>query len=193
MYTSPLSLADRYGRGSWAIVTGSSDGMGAEYCRQLTKAGFNIVLISRTKSKMDDVGSQLIDLNTQVQTKVITADFCGKNKFEFYEGIVKQVEGLDISMVILNAGMLMFGEVDHVEPKDHQDLLDTNIYHVACLSKLLLPMLLKRGKRTAFMVNGSSAALRWLPWAAVYSGTKMFDSVFVRGLNEELRDSNVDF
>ena len=47
-----LDLLKRYGANSWALVTGASDGFGAEYCRQLAKDGFNIVLVSRTMSKL---------------------------------------------------------------------------------------------------------------------------------------------
>ena len=32
-YKRKQALADRYGKESWAVVTGASDGMGAEYCR----------------------------------------------------------------------------------------------------------------------------------------------------------------
>src|SRR5437016_10044142 len=45
-------LLARYGKDSWAVVTGASDGIGAEYCRQLAKMGFNIALVSRTMSKL---------------------------------------------------------------------------------------------------------------------------------------------
>lgn len=37
---------------TWAVVTGASDGLGAEYCRQLASEGFNIALVSRTMSKL---------------------------------------------------------------------------------------------------------------------------------------------
>ena len=43
-----------YGPG-WAVVTGASDGIGAAFCEQLAQSGFNIVLISRTKSKLEAV------------------------------------------------------------------------------------------------------------------------------------------
>ena len=43
------NLNQRYGgKGTWAVVTGASDGIGAEFCRQLAEDGFNICLISRT-------------------------------------------------------------------------------------------------------------------------------------------------
>jgi len=32
-YKRPEPLAEKYGKESWALVTGASDGMGAEYCR----------------------------------------------------------------------------------------------------------------------------------------------------------------
>ena len=49
------NLIKRYGEGSWAVVTGASDGIGAEYCKLLAEDGFNIVLISRTMSKLEKV------------------------------------------------------------------------------------------------------------------------------------------
>ena len=33
---------------SWAVITGASDGIGAEFCKQLASEGFNIALVSRT-------------------------------------------------------------------------------------------------------------------------------------------------
>ena len=52
---SEPALLPKYGKESWAVVTGASDGMGAEYCRQLARQGFNIALVSRTESKMKQV------------------------------------------------------------------------------------------------------------------------------------------
>ena len=50
------NLLRRYGgNGTWALVTGGSDGIGAEFCRQLAKAGFNICIVSRTESKMEAI------------------------------------------------------------------------------------------------------------------------------------------
>lgn len=42
-------LCDLYKRyeGGWAIVTGSTDGLGLKYCILLAKRGFNIISISR--------------------------------------------------------------------------------------------------------------------------------------------------
>lgn len=41
------------------VVTGATDGIGKAYCEHLAKLGLNIVLISRTQSKLDDVAKEL--------------------------------------------------------------------------------------------------------------------------------------
>lgn len=46
-------------KNSYAIVTGSSDGIGLEYARQLAKRGFNLLLISRTESKLRKLQEEL--------------------------------------------------------------------------------------------------------------------------------------
>lgn len=42
-------LLERYGgKGTWALVTGASDGIGAEISKQMADKGFNVCLVSRT-------------------------------------------------------------------------------------------------------------------------------------------------
>ncbi|MBT3069252.1 SDR family NAD(P)-dependent oxidoreductase, partial [Rhodoferax sp. U11-2br] len=46
-------LAERYGPGSWALITGASDGLGKAFAQELARHGFNLILVSRTQSKLD--------------------------------------------------------------------------------------------------------------------------------------------
>lgn len=74
----------RYGKGSWALVTGASDGIGAEYCMQLAKEGFNICLVSRTRSKLEAVENKIKEA-TDAETCLIQFDFCGATNMQDYE------------------------------------------------------------------------------------------------------------
>lgn len=47
------------GNGGWAIVTGASDGIGKAYAFELAKRGFNLLLLSRTESKLQSVKEEL--------------------------------------------------------------------------------------------------------------------------------------
>ena len=40
--------------GSWAMVTGASDGIGLGYCKELARQGFNIIMVSRNKEKLQE-------------------------------------------------------------------------------------------------------------------------------------------
>jgi hypothetical protein len=68
--------------GSWAVVTGATDGIGLEYSRQLAKKGINILLISRSLRKLEDCARQ-IETEFGVKTKVVQVDF--SQSLEFYE------------------------------------------------------------------------------------------------------------
>jgi 17beta-estradiol 17-dehydrogenase / very-long-chain 3-oxoacyl-CoA reductase len=46
-------------RGGWAVVTGASDGIGKAYASELARQNFNVVLISRTASKLDAVAAEI--------------------------------------------------------------------------------------------------------------------------------------
>lgn len=45
--------------GDYACITGGTDGIGLEYARQLAAKGYNLLLLSRTQSKLDRVKQEL--------------------------------------------------------------------------------------------------------------------------------------
>ena len=55
---SPINIKQKYA-GKWALVTGSTDGIGKAYSFALAKSNMNIVLVSRTQSKLDLTASEI--------------------------------------------------------------------------------------------------------------------------------------
>ena len=45
--------------GPWAIVTGSSSGIGKEFARQLASSGLNLVLVARRLEALESLGRGL--------------------------------------------------------------------------------------------------------------------------------------
>ena len=59
-------LKRRYAKaGDWAIITGASDGIGKAIALELAGRGFNVVLIARTKAKLDEVASAAVAKGVQ--------------------------------------------------------------------------------------------------------------------------------
>ena len=65
----------RYGRkGSYAVVTGASDGIGLAYARTLASLGFNIFLVSRNKERLEAARSLVRAENKAVQVDILVQD-----------------------------------------------------------------------------------------------------------------------
>lgn len=69
----------RYGEDSWAVVTGSTDGIGLATAKHLAMTGFNIVLISRSIDKLNKCALDIQAIQTvsgkAPKTRVIQLDF----------------------------------------------------------------------------------------------------------------------
>lgn len=50
---------DRYGFQSWALITGCTSGIGKEMAMELSKRGFNLVLVSRNIDKLRSLALEL--------------------------------------------------------------------------------------------------------------------------------------
>ncbi|XP_077864262.1 very-long-chain 3-oxoacyl-CoA reductase-B-like [Saccoglossus kowalevskii] len=175
--TGTLGLStDLRGLGNWAVVTGATDGIGKAYAEQLAEKGLNIVLLSRTLAKLENV-AQEIESRYNVTTKVLQVDFTGGP--EIYKHIAELLNNLDIGVLVNNVG------TNHSNPeyftnspnKFIPDILNVNILACTMMTKIVLPQMVKR--RKGVIINISSAAgLNPLPLLLIYSSTKAFMDFF---------------
>src|SRR5262245_48301069 len=86
--------------GPWALVTGASSGIGAEFARQLASSGINVALAARRGALLDQVGSELVQ-NFSVRTRSIVVDLSEEG---FIGRLGDAVNDLDVGLVVSNAG-----------------------------------------------------------------------------------------
>ena len=83
------------GPDSWAVVTGGTDGIGLEFCRQLEDKVYNIFVLSRTQSKLEKVKRE-IESSYKVQCKTLPEDF---TKTDIYGELEREIQKLTGELV----------------------------------------------------------------------------------------------
>lgn len=177
--------------GSWAVVTGCTDGIGKAYAEQLAKRGLNIVLMSRTLSKLEEQAKEIRE-KYSVQTKVIAVDFTEPETI--YSTIKSEIGELDIAVLVNNVGMSYkhpeFFDIFGESTKNINDMIYCNIVSLTKMTAIVLPNMVK--KRKGIIINNSSASGR-VPTAllSVYSASKAYVDFFSQALSHEYKNKGI--
>ncbi|CAG8589701.1 921_t:CDS:2 [Ambispora leptoticha] len=175
------------GRGAWAIITGASDGIGKEFAYQLAQAKFNLLLISRTESKLQALANE-IEQKHNVETRIYAMDF-SKGIPENLKEIINQ---LDVGVLINNVA------TNHEIPTpfflENDQLIDNivevNIASVLRITKIVIPIM--KAKNRGLIINcGSFSGYVPSPYLSVYSGSKAFLSTWSAAIGMELKSSGI--
>lgn len=180
--------------GSWALVTGPTDGIGKSFAFQLARKGLNLVLVGRNPDKLKEVMDGIQGKYPKTQIKNVVVDFSGDIN-EGVERIKESIEGLDVGVLINNVGISypyarFFHEVDEELLKN---LIKINVEGTTKVTQAVIPNMLKR-KKGAIVNIGSGAAtiIPSDPLYAVYAGTKAYIDQFSRSLYVEYKGSGID-
>ncbi|CAI7812705.1 unnamed protein product [Closterium sp. NIES-53] len=194
LFLRPAKNLRRYG--SWAIVTGCTDGIGKGFAKELAKRKINVILVSRTQEKLEAVASELSS-KYKVDTRIVVADFTnpGPALTSAYDQVRKLVDELEVGILVNNAGMSYphAQYLHEVEDKLISDLININIEPIVRLSKIVIPNMIKR-KRGAIVNIGSGVAtvIPSDPLYSVYAGTKAFVDQFSRSIDMEYASKGID-
>ena len=182
----------KYGpKGSWAVVTGASDGLGKEFALQLSRKGFNIFLISRTKSKLEAIAAE-IGSSSKVDTLILDMDFA-RDDDEDYAKLYKMLEGLAIAILVNNVGKSHDVPVPFaLTPKQElQDIITINCIATLKVTQLVVPKMISQ-HRGLIMTIGSIGGWLPTPLLATYSGSKAFLQQWSTSMGAELKPHGID-
>jgi len=174
--------------GPWALVAGASDGIGESFARQLAGRGLNIALLARREALLEEVAA---DIRAQhgVETRVIVADLTAD---DLDERVVRGTEGLEVGLLVYNAGATHGARRFHDQPVEHAlGLVNLNCRGPVLLSHRLGGAMRERG-RGGILLLTSMAALAGSSYTASYNATKSFDLILAESLWHELGPYGVD-
>lgn len=180
-----MTFKEKYG--SWALVTGASSGLGVEYAFQIAEKGLNLVLVARRDNKMQELAER-IRYKHHVKVNVISLDL---SKEGFFEELNEKIKGLDIGLVVNNAGINCEGPFYRGDLERNLQMLRLNVEAPFIIAYEMGKVLIEKG-RGGIIFTASSSAFQATPYLSHYGATKAYILSLAESMNFEFSDKGVD-
>ena len=171
-----------------ALITGASAGIGRELALLFAENDFDVVLVARREAELDEVATRCREEHA-VHAHVVPMDLVVPDAPAKLVQALDD-EGLQIDVLVNNAGLLDMGAFAEIEPVSHERLLQLNVAVPTALTRRLLPGMIERGKGRILNV-ASTSAFQPVPSLALYAASKAFVLSLSESLSEELRGTGV--
>ncbi|GAB3422523.1 Rossmann-fold NAD(P)-binding domain-containing protein [Flindersiella endophytica] len=181
-------------RGTVALITGASSGIGEATARALSGLGASVALVARRKDRLEELAAAL-RTDDGAQPLVLVADVTEQSQAaEVVESTVAEFGRLDT--VVNNAGVMLLGPAVDAPTEEWDRMVALNVQGLLYVSHAALPHLLRAAesepRRVADLVNVSSVAgRRSSNGSAVYNLTKAGVVAFSEGLRQEVTGRHV--
>ena len=170
-----------------ALVTGASSGIGADLARELARDGHDLVLCARSVPAMQTLAAELE--GHAANSIVIAADLARPGAAAELASSLES-RGLQIDVLVNNAGLGGVGRFDQMDPQRVRDMLMINIVALTELTRLVVPGMVAR-RRGRVLLVASTASFQPGPRMAVYFATKSYVLSLGEALAYELRGTGV--
>jgi short-subunit dehydrogenase len=173
---------------STALITGASSGIGEAIARELARRGHGVTLVARREDRLCALAAELAD-EAGVRTETIAADLGETGERErMIDGV--SALGLDIEVLVNNAGFGGSGNVHRSEPERLREMVRLNCEALVELQARVTPAMADRG-RGAVINIASTASFQPIPGTATYAATKAFVLSLSEATHSELAKKGV--
>ncbi len=156
-------------RGHWALVTGASSGIGAEFCGQLAASGIHLVMVARRKPLLDELSTSLMTAHG-IQTLVVGLDLSERDSASRLKEATSQAS-IQIRLLINNAAFGPWGSFEKTSAQTYESMVQLIAATPIALCHAFR-VDLESFPSSAVVNLSSPAALQPVPYKAVYSAAK---------------------
>jgi len=170
-----------------ALVTGASDGIGAEFVEILAGRGYDLILVARREKKLNELAFRLND-EFGVECTAMVADLsepkAAQNLFQRIED-----RGLQVNFLINNAGLLHNGFFTKLSLEAQEKMIQVNVIALTALTHLYAAKMSSNGGGHILNV-ASLAGWMAIPNQNVYAASKAYVVSFSQALSNEMIAAN---
>jgi len=164
------------------VVTGASRGVGFEICQQAAANGHTVIALSRNilpLKGIPNIHPFSVDLSNELEV------------VDFVKEISSSFKSIDI--LINNAGSLINKPFLEISSSDFEAVFKVNVFAVASLTRLMLPMMNAKGHVLNITSMGGVQGSAKFPGLSAYSSSKGALVILTELLAEEFKDSGPSF
>ncbi|OII74206.1 steroid dehydrogenase KIK-I [Cryptosporidium ubiquitum] len=180
--------------GSWAIITGASDGIGKALAKELIKEDLNLILIGRNEEKLQNVVNELLflkksDSNQEIRYYIM--DFTDPTCYSNFRRYLDTIN--DIGVLINNVGV-SYPHAQYFEETSIDlinELIEVNVRSVLMMTHIVYNHMKKRDRGAILCIGSGSSQLQTDPLYSAYAATKSVSESLCRSLRAECESGNI--
>ncbi|CZR54188.1 uncharacterized protein PAC_04071 [Phialocephala subalpina] len=178
----------------WAIITGSTDGIGKAYAYELATLGFNIVLHGRNGLKLHNARHSLQNEFPHLQFRILQLDavISGEEGRRVVREKIDAIKDLHVTVLVNNVGTGAKNDGPTLQsfveatPEDIDLMMNVNARFPLQFTHAVLPLLLSHGGPALILTMGSMSDVG-MPYLATYASAKALDLGFSRALRRDIK------
>ncbi len=170
-----------------AVITGASEGIGAELARVFAAKGHELALVARRRDRLEALADEIAG-DGATRPIVVELDLLAENAAETLGERLAEA-GLAPQYLVNNAGFGLIGRALELNADEQLAMVDLNMRALTALTLRFLPAIVA-GKGGVLNV-ASVAAFMPGPGFAVYYATKAYVLSFSEALAQELKRQGV--
>ncbi|XP_006005871.1 inactive hydroxysteroid dehydrogenase-like protein 1 [Latimeria chalumnae] len=175
--------------GGWAIVTDATDEVGRAYAEELASRGLNIILISRSKEKLESVA---VDIAKTYKIKTVAIEVNFSNGRQIYQSINEVLQDKEIGILINNVNVTYDSPQYFTQVSEEKlwDIINVNVTAAVMMVHMVLPGMVDR-KKGAIVNISSGSCCKPSPQLSAYSASKAYLDHFSRALHYEYASKGI--
>ena len=174
--------------GKKVLITGGAAGIGYALSKELVKRGSEVIVTARRKDRLETLAQEIEKTGGKAHIFVEDLSMPESGK-KLYDQI--KSAGLNIDILINNAGYGRFGELTSHERDDYSKMLQLNVTTLTDLCHLYIPDMITQGGGGIINV-GSMASLSPIPYASVYASSKAYILMFSEAIRYEYQEKGIN-